>query len=71
MRGRQAVGQRLQHMQPSKTMNAMNESVTALMEPITECQILAETMPDANPEDVAATLETKAQSCVDHLCGCK
>lgn len=52
-------------------MNAVTESVIALMEPITESQILAETMPDATPEDVAATLETKAQSCVDHLCGCK
>jgi len=48
----------------------MNTPVTVLMEPLSESDILAETMPDANAADVAATLETKAQSCVDHLCGC-
>jgi hypothetical protein len=57
-------------MQQNKTMNTISEPVTVLMEPIPESQFLAETMSDANPEDVAATLETKAQSCVDHLCGC-
>lgn len=48
----------------------MNTYVTVLIEPLSESDILAETMPDANATHVAATLEIKAQSCVDHLCGC-
>jgi hypothetical protein len=48
----------------------MDNRIDVLMEPLTEADVLAETMSDANPTDVAATLETKALCCVDHLCGC-
>ena len=48
----------------------MNQALTVLSEPLTELDILAETMPNANALDVAATLAVKAQCCVIHLCGC-
>ena len=54
----------------NKRNRVMDNRIDVLMEPLTEADVLAETMSDANPTDVAATLETKALCCVDHLCGC-
>ena len=42
-----------------------------LIAPLTEEEILAATLEDATGEQIKEDMETKAQSCVDHLCGCK
>ena len=44
------------------------ETVT---EPLTEEEILAATAPETTGEQIKADIETKAQCCVDHLCGCR
>lgn len=41
-----------------------------ITEPLTEEEILAATSLDATGEQIKADIETKAQTCVDHLCGC-
>ncbi len=41
-----------------------------ITEPLTEEEILATTSEDATGEQIKEDMETKAQCCVDHLCGC-
>jgi hypothetical protein len=40
-------------------------------EPLTEEEILAATSEEATGEQIKEDMETKAQSCVNHLCGCE
>jgi len=40
-------------------------------EPLEEAQVVAVTSDDATGEEIVQEMETKAQCCVDHLCGCK
>lgn len=40
-------------------------------EPLSEEEVLAVTFQDADAALVLEYMETKAQCCVDHLCGCK
>lgn len=42
-----------------------------VVHPLTEEEVLASTSEDATAEQIRADMETKAQFCVDHLCGCK
>jgi hypothetical protein len=42
-----------------------------IKEPLTEEEILAVTSEDATGEEIKVDMETKAECCVDHLCGCK
>ena len=42
-----------------------------IIDPLTEEEILAATLQDATGEQIKEDMETKAQCCVDHLCGCK
>ncbi len=42
----------------------------SITEPLTEVEVLAATFEDATGEQIKADMETKAQCCVDHLCGC-
>jgi len=42
-----------------------------ISEPLMEEEILAVTEDEATGEQIAEDIETKAQLCVDHLCGCK
>lgn len=39
-------------------------------EPLTEEEILAVTSEEATGDQIAADMETRAQCCVNHLCGC-
>ena len=41
-----------------------------IVEPLTEEEVLASTAPGATGEQIKVDMETKAQCCVDHLCGC-
>lgn len=41
-----------------------------IIDPLTEEEILASTTSDATGEQIKLDMETKAQCCVDHLCGC-
>lgn len=41
-----------------------------ITEPLTEEEILAATSEEATGEQIKEDMETKAQCCVDHLCGC-
>lgn len=38
--------------------------------PLTEEDVLAATAEEATGEQIKVDMETKAQCCVDHLCGC-
>lgn len=40
-------------------------------EPLTEEEVLAVTVETVDADLVLEHMETKAQCCVDHLCGCK
>lgn len=40
-------------------------------EPLTEEEVLAVTSADIDADSIVENMETKAQTCVDHLCGCK
>lgn len=42
-----------------------------ITKPLTEEEILAAVSEDATGEEIKKDMETKAQCCVDHLCGCK
>lgn len=39
-------------------------------EPLTEKEVLAVTCENVDAELILEYMETKAQCCVDHLCGC-
>jgi hypothetical protein len=39
-------------------------------EPLTEEEVLAVTFADIDADSIVVNMETKAQCCVDHLCGC-
>lgn len=41
-----------------------------IIEPLSEEEILASTALEATGEQIRVDMETKAQCCVDHLCGC-
>ncbi len=49
------------------TDDCIMESIT---KPLTEEEILAATSIGATGEQIRMDMETKAQYCVDHLCGC-
>ena len=42
-----------------------------VVRPLTEEEVLAATQDEATAELIEKDIETKAQCCVDHLCGCK
>jgi hypothetical protein len=42
-----------------------------VIQPLTEGEILAPTSTAATGEQIKYDIETKAESCVNHLCGCK
>ena len=42
-----------------------------IKEPLTEEEILAVTEDEVTGDQIKEDMETKAQCCVDHLCGCK
>jgi hypothetical protein len=44
--------------------------MNTVTKPLTEEEILAATSKDATGEQIKVDMETKAQCCVDHLCGC-
>ncbi len=41
-----------------------------ITQPLTEDEILAAVSEDATGKEIKKDMETKAQCCVDHLCGC-
>ena len=41
-----------------------------VVEPIREEEVLRPVSPEASVEEIQEVLLTKAQCCVDHLCGC-
>ena len=41
-----------------------------IVPPTMESDVLAPTEPDASAESLREALVTKAECCVDHLCGC-
>jgi hypothetical protein len=41
-----------------------------LIEAKEESEILAAVEKDATPEEIRESLEVRAESCVNHLCGC-
>lgn len=42
----------------------------SITEPLTEEEVLAATFEDATGDQIKVDMETKAQFCIVHLCGC-
>lgn len=42
-----------------------------IVEPLTEEEVIAVTQEEVDADAIVESMETKAQCCVDHLCGCK
>ena len=48
----------------------MNDELEVAQKAVSEEEVLAVVEPTADPEMIVEWMETKAQCCVDHLCGC-